>query len=228
MLKWICNNEVVTRSFPGQDRSEAKSKTFEAELHTSALLGMQWNVYNDTLEVCRGADKEVPNKTTQRAVLSFVASVFDPVGLFAPFTMRMGVLLKTIWAKSRQQCDDNIEKTGTSVPGFGERTSGVKKHVLKSRYSDKRYKKEDLHLSSDASLESRCIVAYLRAEDDDRVELSFAIRECKIALMKKQTIPKLELQAAGSWGSWSQRTTTSSSRQWHTLLDGFSMATLCI
>ena len=65
LLKWICNDEVVTRSIPEKVRSEAKSKTFEAELHTSSLLGMQWNLDNDTLEACRGADKEVPNKITQ-------------------------------------------------------------------------------------------------------------------------------------------------------------------
>ena len=42
-------------------------------------------------------------------MLSFVASVFDPLGLFAPFTMRMRILLKTVWAKSGQQWDDKIE-----------------------------------------------------------------------------------------------------------------------
>ena len=41
-----------------------------------------------------------------------------------------------------------------------------------------------------------CKVAYLRAEDDDGVELSFVIGKCRIAPMKQQTIPKLELQAA--------------------------------
>ena len=102
----LCNNEVVTRSIPEKDRTEAKSKNFEAEPHTSSLMGMQWIVENDTLEVCSGAEKEVPNKITQRAVLSFAASVFEPLGLFAPFTMR---LLTTIWAKSGQQWDDKIE-----------------------------------------------------------------------------------------------------------------------
>ena len=39
---------------------------------------------NDSLEVCRGATKEVPGKVTQRVVLSFVASVFDPFWSFCP------------------------------------------------------------------------------------------------------------------------------------------------
>ena len=76
---------IVTRSIPEKDRSEAISKTLEAEPLTSRLLSMHWIVDIDTLEVCRGADKEVTNKITQRAVLSFLASVLDPLGLFSPF-----------------------------------------------------------------------------------------------------------------------------------------------
>ena len=37
-------------------------------------------MHDDTLEFCRGADREVPKKVTQRAVLSFVASVFNSIG----------------------------------------------------------------------------------------------------------------------------------------------------
>ena len=196
LLKWICSNEEVTRSIPEQDRSQAKSKTFEAEPHTSSLLGMQWNVDNDTLEVCRGGDKELPIKITQRVVLSFVASVFDPLGLFAPFTMRMRVLLKTIWAKSGQQWDDKIDTEEQQFLDWVKELAELKNMPLKRRYFEKRYKKIDLHIFSDASLESMCIVAYLRAEDDEGVELSFVIGKCRIAPMKQQTIPKLELQAA--------------------------------
>ena len=71
---------------------------------------MQWTVDDDTLEACRGADDEVPKKVTQWAVLSFVASVSDPLGLFAPFTMRMRILLKAVWAKRGQQWDDQIDQ----------------------------------------------------------------------------------------------------------------------
>ena len=53
-----------------------------------------------------------------------------------------------------------------------------------------------MHIFSDASLESLCIIAYVRAEDEDGVKLSFVIGKCRVAPMKQQTIPKLELQAA--------------------------------
>ena len=66
---------------------------------------------------------------------------------------------------------------------------------LKRRCFDKSYKKIDLHISSDAPLESICIVAYVRVEYADGGELSFVIGKCRMAPMKQQVFAKLELQA---------------------------------
>ena len=46
-----------------------------------------------------------------------------------------------------------------------------------------------MQILTDASLESMCIVAYLRAESDDGVELLLMIGKCPIAPMKQQTTP---------------------------------------
>ena len=153
LLKWICNDEVVMRSIPQKDSSEVKSKIFEAELHTSSLLSMQWNVDNDTLEVCRGADKEVPIKITQQAVLSFVASVFDLSALFAPFAMRIRILLKKIWAKSGQKWyDKNEMEDERKFLEWVRELAELKNMPLKRRYLERSYKKIDWHICSDASL----------------------------------------------------------------------------
>ena len=58
------------------------------------------------------------------------------------------------------------------------------------------FDKVDLNIFSDASLESMCIVAYIRALTPNGTEVSFVTEKCRIAPMKQQTIPKLELQAA--------------------------------
>ena len=125
---------------------------------------MQWNVENDTPDVCRGADKEVPNKIKRRAVLSFVASVFEPLNLSAPFTMRTRILLETIWAQSGQQWNKKTEeKDGKKVLESIRELAEMKNMPLKRRYFGRSYNKLDLHNFSDASLESKCVVAYLRS-----------------------------------------------------------------
>ena len=56
---------------PPEDRSGALSKTFEAEPLAPSILGLQWNVESDSLEICRCTGKEVPALVTQRIVLTY-------------------------------------------------------------------------------------------------------------------------------------------------------------
>ena len=57
----------------------------------------------DTLIVSRGVDRPLDKAITQRTVLSFVSSVFDPVGLVAPYTVRARLFfyryLENQWSK---------------------------------------------------------------------------------------------------------------------------------
>ena len=186
-------------SFKEGDRAESTTKTFETEPApaASSLLGLQWNLKEDTLEVCRGVSKEIPSKITQRVVLSFVASVFDPLGVFAPFTMRMRILLKTTWAKCGQLWDDMIaEDDKSSFLQWVSELQQLKEMKLERNYFTTKPEVVELHIFSDASLEAMCMVAYLRAETANGVQLRFVVGKCRVAPMKQQTIPKLELQAA--------------------------------
>ena len=108
LTKWICNSEKVMDRISPEDRSGALSKTLEAEPLAPSILGLQWNVKSDSLEICRRMGKEVPVKVTQRVVLSQVSSVFDPLAMFSPFTVRMRLLLKGIRKKHGQSWDEQV------------------------------------------------------------------------------------------------------------------------
>ena len=75
---------------------------------TSHVLGLKWDHVTDTLVVSRGFSRKLKDSVTQRSVLSFVSSVFDPIGLVAPYTIRARLLLKDIWRFSGQQWDDPL------------------------------------------------------------------------------------------------------------------------
>ena len=102
LTKWISNCEQTMTSIDQDDKSPASSKTFEAQPTSPSILGLQWNVDADNLEVCRRMQKEIPVKITQRAVLSHVSALFDSLGIVSPFTIRMRLLLKSIWKENRQ------------------------------------------------------------------------------------------------------------------------------
>ena len=56
--------------------------------NSSHVLGLKWDHIGDTLVLSRGVNRELKNSITQRTVLSFVSSVFETIGLVAPYTVR--------------------------------------------------------------------------------------------------------------------------------------------
>ena len=78
LTKWITNDSDVMKSFIEDDRAESTVKFFDAEPAASYLLGLHWNMNEDTLDVCRGVSKGIPSKITRRNVLSFVARCLIP------------------------------------------------------------------------------------------------------------------------------------------------------
>ena len=91
LKKRISNNDALTKAIPEDLRSIRNKKQVEVEPNTegSSVLGLQWTVTDDSLQVCRRTNKEVEAPITQRKILSLVSSVFDPIGLFAPFSVHM-------------------------------------------------------------------------------------------------------------------------------------------
>ena len=80
-----------------------------------SALGLRWNTDQDTLIVSRGTTTDLIGMTiTQRLVLSTVSSVFDPIGLIAPFTIRARLLLKQLWKSTGQKWDKNIPEDSQS------------------------------------------------------------------------------------------------------------------
>ena len=86
-----------------------------AEPTSSSILGLEWKIDQDCLQVCKELNKECPSEITQRVVLSFVSSVFDPMGFFATFTMRMRMLLKSIWIHHGQSWDEKLNEEDKQI-----------------------------------------------------------------------------------------------------------------
>ena len=195
LKKWASNSPEVLEIIPVEDQLEANEFTLNAE--SSAILGLEWIIDKDCLQVCRGPNKECPQDINQRVVLSFVSSVFDPMGIFAPFTMRMRMLLKSIWIRFGQSWDEKIADDEKQVfLDWVTEMQTIKNTSLPRNYFSDDPKNVQLHLFSDASLEAMCIVAYFRAEVNDGVEVSFVLGKCRIAPIKQLSIPRIELQAA--------------------------------
>ena len=132
-------------------------------------------------------------------MLSFVSSVFDPIGFVAPYTVKARLLLKDIWRISGQKWDDDLPEEIKKQ--FIEWHSGL--HLLGSltilrSYFTEPFDRIELHMFGDSLQDVFCAVAFLRARlvSAHQTELAFVFGKARVAPMKALSSPKLELQAA--------------------------------
>ena len=200
LKKWISNNDAVTEAIPEDLKSISNTKQVEVEPNTegSSVLGLQWTVIDDRLQVCRCTNKEVEAPKTQRKILSLVSSVFDPIGLFVPFSVHMRRLLKGIWTKNGQHWDNEVEPSEEEeFLRWKEQLPIVAETSIDRRYFSREKDKAELHVFADASEDTMCAVAYLRSQPKEySVDLAFVIGKCRVESMRRLSIPRLELQAA--------------------------------
>ena len=200
LKKWITNSDLVTNAIPEDLRSISKTKQVEVEpsQEGSSVLGLQWTITDDSLQVCRGTSREVETPITQNKILSLVSSVFDLLGLFAPFSVHMRRLLKSMWTKNGQHWDNSVEpneeedflKWKAQLPEVAETS-------IDRRYFSTAKDKWELHVFADASEDTMCAVVYLRSKPKEySANLAFVIGKCRVAPMRHLSIPRLELQAA--------------------------------
>ena len=197
LMKWASNCPEVTENIPLENRLEANEVMLNAEPISSSILGLEWKIDQECLPVCRGPNKECPLEISQKVVLSFVSSVFDPMCIFAPFTMRMRMLLKSIWIHHGQSRNERLNEEDKQIfMDWINEMQMIRETSLPRRYSFAIPQNVQLHILCDASLEAMCIVAYFRAETDAGNEVSFVLGKCRIAPIKQLSIPRLEIQAA--------------------------------
>ena len=104
LKKWISNTDEVSEAIPVDLKSTSNRKQVDGEPSSegSSVPGLQCTVIDDIPYVCRGINKKTETRITQRKILSLVFSVFDPIEVFAPFSVDMRRLLKEIGAKNGQ------------------------------------------------------------------------------------------------------------------------------
>ena len=74
-------------------------------------------------------------RITKRALLSLVASVFDPVGWLSPFVLRGKLLVQRIWAKELRWDDDVPDEVRLLLSTWCEEAQALQRTSLRRQYS---------------------------------------------------------------------------------------------
>ena len=90
LTKFLSNCSEVLERIPCEDLDESKD--------FSCVLGQKWNFVGDKFFI-KPSDEFPKNAAmfSQRKLVSFVASIFDPIGTASPGTIRFKVVMQQIW-----------------------------------------------------------------------------------------------------------------------------------
>ena len=202
MTKFVSNADEIISAINHEDYETSFSPIKEVcngTEQSSHVLGLKWNHVKDTLVVSRGVDCPLGKAITQGTVLSFVSSVFDAVGLKTPNTVRARLLLTDILKINGQSWDDELPEDirdkflewHSGLPLLGQLT-------ITRGYFTEPVRQIELHVFGVSSQDVFCAVGFLRARlwSSHKFQISFIFGKARVAPIKAQFIPKLELQAA--------------------------------
>ena len=163
------------------------------------VLGMNWNTLEDEIifsfaELYKYAGS-LP--LTKRLVLKVTVEIYDPMGFLSPLTVEMEFLFQEL-------C---IEKTNWDTELKGESLRKWKLFLqdlilincchIPRCYFARQPVDTQLHGFNDTSEHAYAAVVYARSTyPDGQVEVQLVTSKSRVALIKKQTIPRLELLGA--------------------------------
>ena len=203
LTKWLSNNREVLATIPENERAKSVVNLDIDDLPTESALGLKWNVEDDMFiwEVGDETLDQMQRKAfSKRGILSVVSSLFDPLGMIAPFIMKGKLLLQELCRKKLQWDEEIDESERKQWVRWLSDLSKLKEVKIQRCFKPEDFgeiNRTELHLFSDGSRVGYGAAAYLREVDvNDRVHCSFVMGRARVAPIKEITIPRLELSAA--------------------------------
>jgi hypothetical protein len=97
LTKWVSNSKRVLEAVSSLEGVSTEVDLDMDDGPTSRVLGVQWRVKDDVITFKRKSETSDTNLVSKRTLLSLVCSIFDPLGILAPFLVRARILIQTLW-----------------------------------------------------------------------------------------------------------------------------------
>lgn len=197
--KFISNDKVVLDSIPISERA-IEVKAFDLNFDDTPLeraLGIHWHIDSDRFRFSVDL-KDQP--ATRRGILSTVASLYDPLGFIAPFVLSGKLVLQEMCRNGTGWDDPLPKELQPRWEHWKADLMNLEKINIPRCYVPANFGKvikRELHHFSDASNSGYGQCSYLRVTNEEgNIHCALVIGKSRVAPIKVQTIPRLELTAA--------------------------------
>ncbi|XP_065076070.1 uncharacterized protein LOC135699709 [Ochlerotatus camptorhynchus] len=203
LRKWASNIPAVLHDVSPDNRALQPSVDFDRD-QCIKTLGLHWEPSTDCLRyrICLSPDP-VEATITKRTVLSKIARLFDPIGLVGPVVTSAKLFMQELW---------KLKNNNGEVWGWDEELpAAIKERWLAyceqlPRLNDLRIERWvicstptsiQLHFFSDASKNAYGACCHIRsANSSGTIKVALLTARSRVAPLKQQSIPRLELCGA--------------------------------
>lgn len=201
LKKWATNTASILRVIPADCRGSGPLPFDTADAFSIKVLGIEW--HHETDEFCCALRLDPAPVYTKRGILSLVARIFDPLGLFAPATFLAKSIMQQTWnVKLSWDAPLPIDIQSRWAAFVADLPSLLTVRV--PRYIQARNGAPCMLLGfCDASQRGYAAVVYVRILDAPPDSCIFLLgTKTKLAPLKALTVPRLELNAAILLARW--------------------------
>ncbi|XP_049294174.1 uncharacterized protein LOC125769484 [Anopheles funestus] len=201
---FISNAEELLKAIPEQRRQIQETIIFFGEKNASyeKVLGVFWNIHSDSLGYnikhsnIRPEVLDARTNPTKREVLSFVMSIYDPIGMISHITILGRILMRSIH-KAVTNWDEQIpEDLGVKWNEWLNLLKNAHQFEVPRCVLPTNAQSIELHTFVDASEEAFAACVYLRSYNGEHYQTHLLAAKARVAPLKHLSIPRLELQAA--------------------------------
>lgn len=196
LRKWSSNNrnilDYIILQAGNSDEEKLVLSHDEKELKT---LGVAWNAIEDNLKYAVKITTD-NKKITKRTVLSIISQIFDPLGLIGPVIITAKLIIQKLWLLKLdwdQQIPNDLKTIWLEFMSEIEYLNKIKfdRYVLLPNNE-----KIELCGFCDSSEKAYGACVYLVSFLNEKKEIRLLTAKSRVAPIKKQTLPRLELLAA--------------------------------
>jgi hypothetical protein len=198
LRKYTSNSRNFLNFVPEKYRAVSESTEIKNELSHISILGLKWCSEIDSFQIKVNKLTKPLNESvvvTRRLILSYLSRSFDPLGFLAPVTVRGKMLLQKVWLEGKSWDAPVSEELSLLFREYVKELNGLSEIKI-SRVLVVNVESEVVSFC-DASSKLYAAVVYLRSEDNfGNIVCRLMCSKTRVAPLKEQTIPRLELQGA--------------------------------
>lgn len=192
LRKWRSNNSKILQHLEEQCKTELMLTLDKEE--ALKTLGLLWNAALDCLQYQARVDEDYA--LTKRA-MSKVSQIFDPLGLVAPLLIKGKMIMQRLWEHDLDWDQVIPEELKTAWEDYCINLQRVHELRIPRRAIHGSASKFDIFGFGDASEKAYGACLYgISTDEKGNVHSHLIISKTKVSLLKRVTLPRLELEAA--------------------------------